>query len=112
MDMGIKKNTLALPLSFCCVPQSARVTRSWHNRPASFVSSAESDMVHHDLSPDKMCQCHELSFVARVYLKGAQSFLEGIVTQINIVFLCEFVCTRVTLCICRDTGENVMASVQ
>lgn len=57
--------------------------RSWHNRCASFVSCAESDMVHRDLSPDKMCQCHTLPFVAGVYLKGAQSFLEATVTQIN-----------------------------
>lgn len=66
----IEKKTL----SFRFVPESAHAAGSWHNSGASFVSCAESDMVHHDLSPDKMCQCHTLPFVAQVYLKGAQSF--------------------------------------
>lgn len=71
---GTKRNAPPLARSFRRVPQSARVARGWHNSCASFVSpAAEDDMVHRDLGPDKMCQCHTLPFVAGVRLKGAQS---------------------------------------
>lgn len=60
-----------------CVPKCVHVTRSWHNRPASFVSWAYSDMVHHDLSLDNMCRCHELSFVAGVFFWRVPNLFRG-----------------------------------
>lgn len=96
------------PSRQCCVPQSAHVTRSWHNRPASFVSWAYSDMVHHDLSLDNMCWCHELSFVAGLFLKGAQSFQRALWPRLTLwffvsvcVYMCDFVCMQRKLCKCH-----------
>lgn len=96
MQLGWKEiHLLLLPLSAVSlkVPMCAR---SWHNSCASFVSCAESDMVHRDLSPDKMCQCHTLPFVAGVYLKGAQSFWRPLWPRLTCEFLWEFTCTRGT----------------
>lgn len=53
-------------------------------------------MVHRDLSPDKMCRCRTLPFVAGEYLKGAQSFWRPLWPRLTCVFLWEFTCTRGT----------------
>lgn len=72
------------------IPKCVHETRSWHNRPASFVSGDYGDMVHHDLRLNN--RCHKPSSVAGSVFEGCPIFSEVIVTQFNIAipFACVF----------------------
>lgn len=84
----------------CCVPKCVHVTRSWHNRPTSFVSWAYNDTVHYDLSLNNMCWCHGLSFVAGVFLKGAQSFQRALWHRLTLwFFVCVLVCVHAEMAV-------------
>lgn len=68
-------------------------------------------MVHHDLSLDNMCWCHELSFVEGLLLKGAQSFQRALWHRLTPCFFLSM-CVSESLCARRESSVNVRASVQ